>query len=489
MGNKIDKTNLGYLGTEYQYRLVKCFIEEPKFFQEINSIVNQNMFTMPLLRSFVGILKDYYKNKDVVPSYETMLEMMNNRARLDTDLQENQDLIKELKKTTCEGSEFVKENSIKFFKQQNLIRVANEIIKIAGNGDTERYDECKKLLEDATLAGQEEEFGISPYELLDKAMTKNIKWPIPTGVSKLDEALNGGLEKGKVGLIIGSAGFGKSTFSTAIASYASTAKTELNNYEGYKVLQIYFEDDDVDIARKHFSRISQVEARDLTRGDIVQTAEIRNVLENFPDKELMMKNLRLKRFNTNTKSATDIENYIKRLINSGFKPDLVIIDYFECLLAEKGGYSTDSEWSREGFTMRKIENMAKDLDIAIWVPTQGNKGSINSPDVVTMDQAGGSIRKVQVAQVVISIARSLDDIDNSKATLAVLKNRSGKSGQVFRDIKFNNGTSTISCDEVIEYDDAKTYHEDMREIESSQMTNLARGLSRQIEFENNTEFR
>ena len=95
----------------------------------------------------------------------------------------------------------------------------------------------------------------------DKALSQEFKVPIPTGISKLDDTLNGGLEKKKIGIIIGSAGFGKSTFSTAIASYAATYKCPLNNNEGYKVLQIYFEDDDVDIARKHFSRITNIEAR------------------------------------------------------------------------------------------------------------------------------------------------------------------------------------------------------------------------------------
>ena len=170
---------------------------------------------------------------------------------------------------------------------------------------------------------------------------------------------------------------------------------------------------------------------------------------------MLQKNLKLKPFLAHTKSATDIGIFIKRLINTGWKPDLVIIDYLECLLAEKTGYSSDSEWKRQGDTIRKIENLAKELDIAIWVPTQGNKDSITSPDVVTMNQAGGSIIKVQAAHVVISIARSLEDIDNSRATLAVLKNRSGKSGTVFHNIRFDNGTSTISCDEVEEFDNSE----------------------------------
>ena len=455
MGKAIDKSTLGYLDIDFQYKLAKCFIEEPHFFGEISTIVDQNAFTDSLLRTFVGTLKDYYYKESVVPSYETMGTALKSRAKTTNELQEWTDLIDKLHfKTSLEGYTLVKDTALKFFKQQNLIKVANKILEIAGKGDIDRYDECQKLLDDASLAGQEDEFGFSPYDLEDKALSQEFKVPIPTGISKLDDALNGGLEKRKIGLIIGSAGFGKSTFSTCIASYAATYKCDLNNNEGYKVLQIYFEDDDVDIARKHFSKITGVEARNLTRNP-AQITEIRNTLDNFEGKEMIQKNLKLKPFLAHTKSATDIGIFIKRLINTGWKPDLVIIDYFECLLAEKSGYSTDSEWKRQGDTIRKIENLAKELDIAIWVPTQGNKDSITSPDVVTMNQAGGSIIKVQAAHVVISIARSLEDIDNSRATLAVLKNRSGKSGTVFHNIRFDNGTSTISCDEVEEFDNSE----------------------------------
>ena len=455
MGKAIDKSNLGYLDIDFQYKLAKCFIEEPHFFSEISNIVDQNAFTDSLLRVFVGTLKDYYYKESVVPSYETMGTALKSKAKTTNELQEWTDLIDKLHfKTSLEGYTLVKDTALKFFKQQNLIKVANKILEIAGKGDIDRYDECQKLLDDASLAGNEDEFGFSPYDLEDKALSQEFKVPIPTGISKLDDALNGGLEKRKIGLIIGSAGFGKSTFSTCIASYAATFKCQLNNYQGYRVLQIYFEDDDVDIARKHFSKITGIEARNLTK-DRTQIEEIRNVLDSYDGKDMIQKNLKLKPFLAHTKSATDIGIFIKRLINTGWKPDLVIIDYFECLLSERNGYSTDSEWKRQGDTIRKIENLAKELDIAIWVPTQGNKDSITSPDVVTMNQAGGSIIKVQAAHVVISIARSLEDIDNSRATLAVLKNRSGKSGTVFHNIKFDNGTSTISCDEVEEFDNSE----------------------------------
>ncbi len=454
MGKEVDKSNLGYLDLGFQYKLAKYFIEEPRFFEDLVSIIDPNAFTDSLLRTFVGTLKDYYMKNGLVPNYDTVEIQLRERSRTKIELEEWVALIKKLKsETTFEGCDTVKDIALRFFKQQNLIKAANKILEIAAKGDVDRYEECQRIFDEAAQVGLSDDFGHSIYDLMEKALSSDYTVSIPTGVDKLDEVLGGGLDKGKIGLIIAPAGFGKTSFTTAIAAYASSYKCEQNNNEGFKVLQIYFEDDDVDVTRKHFSRITQREARTFKRLSDEQRESVAELLENYANKEMLEKNLRLKRFKTETKSATDIELFIKRLINSGFKPDMVIIDYFECLAHEKGGYQTDSEWSREGTTMRKLENIAHDLDIAIWVPTQGTKDSMNSPEVVRMDQASGSAKKVHVAQLIISIARGIGDIDRGKAVVSVLKNRSGKSGKIFNNVRFDNGTCTISCDDVEEYDD------------------------------------
>lgn len=464
MAKAIDKSNLEYLGEDFQFKLAKVFIEDQKFFTDLSTIIDQNSFTNPLLRAFIGTLKDYFAKESVVPSYETIGIELRSKAKTNIEIEEANALIDTLRKTSIEGYNTVKDKAIRFFKQQNLIKVANKIIEIAGKGEIDRYPECQKLLDDAAMAGQEDEFGHSIYDLLEQAISNDYTVSIPTGIDKLDEVLGGGLDKGKLGLIIAPAGFGKTSLTTAIDSYAATYRCDLNDNKGYKVLQIYFEDDDVDITRKHLSRITQREARDFKRLNPVDREEIRTWIENHPDKDLLAENLRLVHFKTGTKSASDIEIFVKRLINTGFKPDLISIDYFECLAPEKGGYSTDSEWTREGVTMRKLENMAHDLNVGIWIPTQGTKDSINSPEVITMNMAGGSAKKIHVAQLILSIARSIEDQDNNKATVAILKNRSGKSGKVFHNIKFDNGTSTISCDEMIEFDDELKFKDEVDRI-------------------------
>jgi replicative DNA helicase len=482
---QIDKTNLGYLDVTYQYKLVKYFIEDNSFFEGIVSIVDPNAFTEPALRNFVGIIKDKYLTNSVVPSYEMIGIIVKSKAKTAVDIEECDALIHKLKfETSYEGNIEVKDIALRFFKQQNMIRVANKILEIAGKGDIDRYEECQALLDDATMAGQEEDFGFSIYDLKDKALSNDYTVSIPTGIIQLDEHVGGGLDKGKLGLLIAPAGFGKTSFTTAIDAYAATHRCDMNNHQGYKVLQIYFEDDDVDITRKHFARITQTEARFMKRLDVANRDELDKLLMSHPDKELIRENLRLKHFRSGTKSASDIEIFIKKLINKGFKPDLITIDYFECVKPEPGGSSTESQWTREGVTMRKFENMAKDLNCAIWIATQGNKDSINSPEVVRMDQAGGSIMKVQVAQFIISIARALDDIDKNKAVISILKNRSGKSGKIFQNVKFNNGTCTISCDEVSEFDDALIWKEEQTKREEISQIRLTQHLAQKCQKPN-----
>jgi hypothetical protein len=54
----------------------------------------------------------------------------------------------------------------------------------------------------------------------------------------------------------------------------------------------------------------------------------------------------------------------------------------------------------------------------------------------------------------------MDDIKNQKATVAVLKNRSGGAGITLNDIKFDNGTCTIKSDYVVDFDKTLGYTDD-----------------------------
>jgi len=471
MGNikENGKSNLGYLGIEFQYRLINAFFVEQGFFSDLNSIIDQNMFTDAYLRGIVMIIKEYYKKYGSVPSYDMLTIKVNEKSLTDDDRQYYVETIDKLKHTSIDGYKEIEDMAERFFKQQNLIKVANKLKTIASDGDLSKYDECQKLLEDTMAIGRKSNDETHPFDNIEGDLSQESVTTIPTGIDKLDEILGGGLDKGKVGLIICAMGMGKTSMTTCIAANAAAYRCDKNNNEGYKVLQLIFEDKKRDLRRKYIAKASQVESKDLSKTE--EGAEyVKDLLSKYPDREIINNNVIIKKLDTGEVKASDIREIVKKKTNEGFKPDLLVIDYFECIEGEYGSTKSDIT-EREGKTMRKFENMAEELDVAIWLPTQGNRESISS-ELVTNDKVGGSIRKNQIAQVVLSITRSVDDIKNKRATIAVLKNRSGGAGYILNGILFDNGTCTITTDNVIDFDSALAYNDYAKEKEEELKENI-----------------
>lgn len=459
-----DKKNLGYLGETFQFRLTKEFMENHSFFEDLCPIIDQNMFTDPYLKVFVGVMKNYYEVNGNVPSYDMTEIELRNMAHSDREMETYMAILDKIKNTPSDGSERIRDLASKFFRQQNIIRVANQILKIAGDGDVSKFDACEGLLNEAMTQGVHNDYGEGVFDHLNETLADDYRCPIPTGIGKIDEALEGGLGKGELGVIIGPTSFGKTSLTTAMASHAAC--------NGFKVLQIVFEDKIKQIQRKHIGRITNIEAKDLSKPQYIDV--VRSTIETFPEKELLGHNLRIVKFASGEKTARQIERFIKKLINNGFKPDLTIIDYFECVSSE-ADRAVSNEYELEGKTMRKFESMASELDMGIWIPSQGTKDSINL-DLVTMDKMGGSVRKSQVAHIIMSIARTIDDIAANKATIAILKNRAGCSGKVLNNVEFNNGTCRVSTDNADELENLLELKKNKEEARLDIQRQIVRGL-------------
>lgn len=472
--NSKNRDNLGYLGPEFQYKLVRAFMDDHKFFVGINNIIDQNMFTESALRTYVGVLKEYYEVHEMIPSYQLMEIELRSKSKNDLEIQTYVDTLKKIKQTSNEGIDSIRDIADRFFKQQNLTKAINKISKVIENGEYDRYYECEDIIRKALEVGSEEDLGIGVFDNLELVLSDDYRCPIPTGIGKIDETLEGGLGKGELGIVLGPSSFGKTSLTTAMASHAATYKCDKNDYKGFKVLQIVFEDREKQIQRKHLGRIADVEAKDLSKPNFKE--QVLKSINNFEDYELIKNNIRIIRFQSGEKTASQIRQFIKKLINSGFKLDMVIVDYFECVKLEAGTTAGDNEWSREGITMRKFESMANELDIALWVPIQGTKDSLGA-ELVTMSQGGGSVKKIQIGHIIMSIARTMESIERNLATIAILKNRAGKAGKVFNNVEFNNGTCRISTDNIDEFNMVE-YNEDKQKQREQLAKEVINGLGK-----------
>ena len=113
---QINKNNLGFLGESFQYRLAHEFMESHSFFEDLSGIVDQNMFTDPNLKTFVGVLKNYYEREDRVPSYDNMEVELRNISHTDREMETYVAVVNKVKNTPSDGVDRTKELAEKFFR-------------------------------------------------------------------------------------------------------------------------------------------------------------------------------------------------------------------------------------------------------------------------------------------------------------------------------------------------------------------------------------
>ena len=429
---KVNRDSLGYLGFDYQLRLMAQILTDNKFANSIIDIIDPNYFEDPSLRVIAAEIKEAKLKDDIIPDVESI------RFRLLEDVKDEiqqKYVIKQLEKVkeaSLHDSFKVQDIAMKFCKQQELKKSIKEIQKIIDKGNIDDYDECESILRKALEHGDNKDDGMTVLDNIDDVLVDDFRRPIRTGINGLDEYMDGGLSKGELAVILAPFGVGKTTMITKIAN------TAMN--DGCKVLQIFFEDNPKVIQRKHLSCWTGIELNALS----LHKEEVRVKYEEVKEKYEKTNGLvKLKKFPSDGTTIPIIRQYIRKLIAQGFKPDIVLLDYIDCVQPSR---NYDDANVGEGSVMRQFESMLAELDIAGWTAVQGNRSSIKA-NVVEADQMGGSIKKGQIGHFIVSIAKTLDQKENGTATMAILKSRFGKDGIIFEDITFDNARIQIDMGE------------------------------------------
>tara|TARA_R110001592_G_scaffold5125_1_gene28391 strand:- start:135 stop:1544 length:1410 start_codon:yes stop_codon:yes gene_type:complete len=422
----INKDNLGYLGLDFQYRLIQQILVDRKFGETIVDILQPNYFEDSLLRTASLKISENYEEYGVIPDVNNLESMIVSTVSNEIDKEMYFEQFKKIKEAELNNGLSIQDTAMKFCKQQELKKSVREIEKIIQNGDLDDYPQCEDILKKALEVGDSKDDGIDVFEDLESVLDTDFRQPIPTGINGLDSYMDGGLSKGELAVILAPFGIGKTTMMTKFANHAKNV--------GKNVLQIFFEDNPKVIQRKHLTcwMEGQVTLNELSE-NIDEVLKVAQIKESQPGK------IKLKKFPSDGTTIPHIKQYIKKQISLGFRPDIVLLDYIDCVQPTK---SFKDEWSGEGNVMRQFETLLSELNIAGWTAVQGNRSSINA-ETVDSTMIGGSIKKGQIGHFILSIAKSLEQKESGRANMAILKSRFGKDGITFDDILFNNGTIQI----------------------------------------------
>lgn len=427
---KIEKNTLEYLGHDYQVRLISQILTDKKFANNIIDIIDPNYFKSEDLRLIVATIKEAKETSDAVPDIDSLQFRLLENIDSDTARRYILAHLNQIKEANLTDSEKVQEVAMRFCKQQELKKSIKKIEKIIDNGDN--YEECEHILRKALEHGDSKDDGIDIFHDIESVLDADFRKPIATGIKGLDTIMDGGLSKGELAVILAPFGVGKTTMMTKIAN------TAMN--DGNKVLQIFFEDMPKVIQRKHLSCWSQIDLNDLA----LKKDEVMEMVKRMSETSKEGKGiLKLKKFSSDGTTIPIIRQYIRKLIAQGFRPDIVLLDYIDCVSPSK---HYDDANVGEGSIMRQFETMLAELEIAGWTAVQGNRSSIKA-EVVEADQMSGSIKKGMIGHFIVSVAKTLDQKENGTATMAILKSRFGKDGVIFPNVRFDNKCIQIDMGE------------------------------------------
>lgn len=452
----INKNNLGYLGLDFQYRLIQQILVDRKFGESILGILQPNYFEDSFLRTASLKISENYEEYGVIPDVNNLESMIVSTVSNEIDKEMYIEQFEKIKKAELNNGLSIQDTAMKFCKQQELKKSVREIEKIIQNGDLDDYPQCEDILKKALEVGDSKDDGIDVFEDLKSVLDEDFRKPIPTGINGLDSYMDGGLSKGELGVILAPFGIGKTTIMTKFANHAKNV--------GNNVLQIFFEDNPKVIQRKHLTCWME---GDVTLNELNENFD--EVLRVASIKKAQPGAIQLKKFPSDGTTIPHIKQYIKKQISLGFRPDIILLDYIDCVQPTK---SFKDEWSGEGNVMRQFETLLSELDIAGWTAVQGNRSSINA-ETVDSTMIGGSIKKGQIGHFILSIAKSLEQKENGRANMAILKSRFGKDGITFDDILFNNGT--IQIDMTTDESRGKTFLEstEVKKIREQEAVNGA----------------
>jgi hypothetical protein len=156
------------------------------------------------------------------------------------------------------------------------------------------------------------------------------------------------------------------------------------------------------------------------------------------------KRLRITSVNSDL-STSEIESMMIRWASlSGWKPQLLVLDFMERMKPNDVGYNRSAEWQWLGAIAKDLVRFSRQHNMVIWTACQTNRSGYIPAAELNIAMAQASTRHFQEAAMVIGIRKVWGDDSEEAMELKPLKNRHGKSSVDSICLKCNLETMYIS---------------------------------------------
>jgi replicative DNA helicase len=405
-------------GPSFQMKVISSLLTHKEFLQNINDVLSDEYFSNPAHKWVINQIIQYYENYHTTISMDILkveMKKMDNEV-LKVSVKEQ---LREAYRADIEDLEYVQSEFSTFCKNQQLKKALLNSVDLLKAGD---YDSIKYMIESAMKAGQDKNIGHEYKKDTESRYREDHRTIVPTPWNQINELIQGGLGNGDLGLIFGNPGGGKSWTLVALGGHAVKM--------GYNVIHYTLELSESYTGRRYDAFFTGTSVDQLEK----HKAEVETLTADLPG-ELIIREYPMGKTTINT-----IESHIKKVIDLGIQPDLILIDYIDLLSTRKRNVDRKGEID-DIYTSTK--GLARELNIPIWSVSQVNRAGAKD-DIIEGDKAAGSYDKMMITDLSLSLSRKKEDKVNGTGRLHIMKNRYGMDGLTFQvDVNTSNGHIAI----------------------------------------------
>jgi replicative DNA helicase len=399
-------------------KVISSLLTHKEFLQNINDVLSDEYFSNPAHKWVINQIIQYYENYHTTISMDILKVEM---KKLDNEVLKVsvKEQLREAYRADIEDLEYVQGEFSTFCKNQQLKKALLNSVDLLKAGD---YDSIKYMIESAMKAGQDKNIGHEYKKDTESRYREDHRSIVPTPWEPINELIQGGLGNGDLGLIFGNPGGGKSWTLVALGGHAVKM--------GYNVIHYTLELSEAYTGRRYDAFFTGTPVDQLEK----HKAEVETLTAELPG-ELIIREYPMGKTTINT-----IESHIKKVIDLGIQPDLILIDYIDLLSTRKRNVDRKGEID-DIYTSTK--GLARELNIPIWSVSQVNRAGAKD-DIIEGDKAAGSYDKMMITDLSLSLSRKKEDKVNGTGRLHIMKNRYGMDGLTFQvDVNTSNGHISV----------------------------------------------
>jgi len=411
---------LSEYGHTFQIKSIACLMTDIGFMGQIYDILDESHFDNDALKWVVKECKLYY-NEYKKPITLDVFKVKTNDIHNDILKTTVIEKLKEIfRYHEAPDLDFIKDQSINFFKNQTLKNAILESVEILeSKGD---FENIKNIIDSAMRAGTERDLGheYSEETAIDERYSEMARDTVATPWDVFNELTQGGLGGGELGVIVAPAGIGKTWILCALGAGAMK--------RGTKVVHYTLELNEAYVGLRYDSCFTGIANQNLKY-------HIDDVKEKI---ETVEGDLVVKYFPTKSASVNTISAHLQKMRMMGMDFDMVVVDYADIL--------RDTSNAKEvrhalGNIYEDLRGLAGEFQIPVWTASQANRSALDE-DVIEAQKVAESYQKIMTADFVVSLSRKVEDKIGNTGRFHIIKNRFGPDGLTFP-AKVNTNTGAV----------------------------------------------